>query len=173
MTPVVVGIAVGLVGVVAVWLVASVPRLRPTFDEADRTPAEEQGDAEAIVAAAEAKAAKIVAAADTVIAEARETAGRAAAEIRDDAKRTARRIIKEAEERALELVEAAELQRVQAERAAVHAQEFAEQSRRDFAELIRTLLARLDPEFAAPATNGRAPVESEEAPISRAASGSV
>jgi hypothetical protein len=168
-TPTVVGIGVALAGAVVVWLVACIPRLHPVIGDVDRTPAEAESEAEAIVAAAEAKAAQIVAAAETVFGEARETAGRAAAEIRTDAKRTARRIIKEAEARGLELVETAETQRVQAERAAVRAQEFADRSLGEFAELVQALLVRVDREFVTSATNGRAPVEREGVPRSKTA----
>ena len=94
-----------------------------------------------------------------MIAEARETAGRAAAEIRSDAKRTARGIIKEAEYRGRELVETAELQRVHAEQAAARAQEFAERSRREFAELVLALLAHVRREPVTPVTHATAAVE--------------
>ena len=163
MTPVVVGIGVALAGAVVVWLVASIPRLHPVIGDADRKPAEPKREAEAIVAAAEAKAAQIVVAAQTAGAEARETAGRSASEIRGDAKRTARRIIKEAEDRGLEIVETAELQRVQAERVATRAQRFADQSLREFAELVQALLVHVDREFPPAANNGRAPIEPRSA----------
>ena len=159
MTPVVVGIGVALVGAVVVWLVASIPRLHPVIGDVDGKPAGAESEAEAIVAAAEAKAVQIVAAAQTAGAEARETAGRSASEIRGDAKRTARRIVKEAEDRGVEIVETAELHRVQAERAAARAQRLADQSLREFAELVQALLAHVDREFPPADTNGRGPRE--------------
>ena len=159
MTPLVVGLGVALVAGVVIWLVASIQRLHPVIGDIEQTLAEAESEAEAIVAAAEAKAAGIVSGADTVIAEARETAGRAAAEIRSDAKRTARGIIKEAEYRGRELVETAELQRVHAEQAAARAQEFAERSRREFAELVLALLAHVRREPVTPVTHATAAVE--------------
>jgi len=155
MTPVVVGIGVGLVAAIVIWLVVSIQRRTPE-EEADRILAEARADARAIIDAAEATAADTVAAAEKVMNEARATAGRASAEIRGDAKRTARGIVKEAEERGLELVAELEYRRVEAEQELLRQRRLAARAQRELTEWVNRLLAQVGRPPERPARNGYA-----------------